>query len=144
MATRQARNTKATKPVIEVKDEELKRESAFSRWQQSTEELFGAYNVPSHRRAMAGMVAGCIVGAGLGYAGGQLLTMITVGAMALSGSAFLALLIYVIGIALICYATFTAGVKTMNYVVSSKLDEHVAKVRGVWDRVFSLKEIRHA
>lgn len=150
MATRQARNTKQAKPtVIDVEDaKEVNRESAYKRWQQSTEELFGAYNVPSQKRVLCGFVACAIVGAGIGYVGGILLEAIVAGAVLLTGSAFLGLLIYCIGVALMIYASFKAGAHTMVYVSSGKVDEHVgaavAKVRGAWNRVFSSKEGQHA
>jgi len=150
MATRQARNTKQAKPtVIDVEDvKEVNRESAFKRWQDSTQELFGAYEVPSEKRVICGFVACAIIGAGIGYVGGLLLETIVAGAVLLSGSMFLGLLIYCIGIALLIYGSMKAGAHTMVYVTSGKVDKHVgaavAKVRGVWNRVFSFKEVQHA
>ena len=141
MATRQARNTKQAKPtVVDIEDaKEVNRESAFKRWQDSTQELFGAYEVPSEKRVICGFVACAIIGAGIGYVGGLLLETIVAGAVLLSGSMFLGLLIYCIGIALLIYGSMKAGAHTMVYVTSGKIDEHATaianKARGAWTRV---------
>ena len=149
MATRRnASNPKVKPTVVEVEDKDLKREDAFKRWQESTQELFGAYEVPSEKRVICGFVAFAIIGAGIGYVGGLLLETIVAGAVLLSGSMFLGLLIYCIGIALLIYGSMKAGAHTMVYVTSGKIDEHVgkvvSKVRDTWNSVFSRKEIKHA
>ena len=146
---RNASNPKVKPSVIDVEDaKEVNRESAYKRWQESTQELFGAYEVPSEKRVLCGFVACAIIGAGIGYVGGLLLETIVAGAVLLSGSMFLGLLIYCIGIALLIYGSMKAGAHTMVYVTSGKIDEHVgkvvSKVRDTWNSVFSSKEGQHA
>jgi len=110
---RNASNPKVKPSVIDVEDaKEVNRESAYKRWQESTQELFGAYEVPSEKRVICGFVACAIIGAGIGYVGGLLLETIVAGAVLLSGSAFLGLLIYCIGVVLMIYASFKAGAHT--------------------------------
>ena len=96
--------------------------------------------LPSKRRVIVSLIASVIVGAGIGYFGGHLLGMLTAGALVLTGSAFLSMLIYILGICLIAYAAFVAGRKVAQYILTSNVDSDMAAVRntlgGAKDRVF--------
>lgn len=96
--------------------------------------------LPSKRRVIVSLIASVIVGAGIGYFGGHLLGMLTAGALVLTGSAFLSMLIYILGLCLLAYAAFVAGRKVAQYILTSNVDSDLAAVRntlgGAKDRVF--------
>lgn len=96
--------------------------------------------IPSKRRILVATVASIIVGGCIGYFGGHLLGMLTAGALVLTGSAFLSMLIYILGICLIAYAAFVAGRKVAQYILTSNVDSDLAAVRNTLgsakDRVF--------
>lgn len=96
--------------------------------------------LPSKRRVIVSLIASFIVGAGIGYFGGHLLGMLVAGALVLTGSAFLSMLVYILGLCLLAYAGFVAGRKVAQYILTSNVDSDLAAVRntlgGAKDRVF--------
>ena len=96
--------------------------------------------IPSKRRILVATVASIIVGGCIGYFGGQLLGMLVAGALVLTGSAFLSMLVYILGLCLLAYAAFVAGRKVAQYILTSNVDSDLAAVRNTLgsakDRVF--------
>lgn len=96
--------------------------------------------IPSKRRVIVATVASIIVGGCIGYFGGQLLGMLVAGALVLTGSAFLSMLVYILGLCLLAYAAFVAGRKVAQYILTSNVDTDLAAVRNTLgsakDRVF--------
>ena len=96
--------------------------------------------IPSKRRILVATVASIIVGGCIGYFGGQLLGMLVAGALVLTGSAFLSMLVYILGLCLLAYAAFVAGRKVAQYILTSNVDTDLAAVRNTLgsakDRVF--------
>jgi len=148
MATRKTATKPAIKPVAAAS--KPSRDEAFANWQDANKKLFDAFDVPSHRRAITSMVVGCIVGGGLSYAGGQVVTLVVTGALVLTGSAFLALLLYVIGLCLTVYGAFMAGCTVQNWVLTKSADKWFAgaktKCSDAMDRVrgFTFGGAQHA
>ena len=149
MVTR-TRNTSKSN-AQDAKIVEPKLSDAYARYQQAAEELMAEGNVPTHNRVLVALVSGCVVGAGLGAASMTLVNTVVAGALVLTGSAFLSLLIYVVGLALAIYAGLVAGQNVMNYVLTKRADEHVNvianKARGAVSYVrgyFKRDEPSHA
>lgn len=96
--------------------------------------------IPSKRRILVATVASIIVGGCIAYFGGQLLGMLVAGALVLTGSAFLSMLVYILGLCLIAYAAFVAGRKVAQYILTSNVDTDLSAVRNTLgsakDRVF--------
>lgn len=96
--------------------------------------------IPSKRRILVASVASIIVGGCIGYFGGQLLGMLVAGALVLTGSAFLSMLVYILGLCLIAYGAFVAGRKVAQYILTSNVDSDLSAVRNTLgsakDRVF--------
>lgn len=96
--------------------------------------------IPSKRRILVATVASIIVGGCIGYFGGQLLGMLVAGALVLTGSAFLSMLVYILGLCLLAYAAFVAGRKVAQYILTSNVDTDLSAVRNTLgsakDRVF--------
>lgn len=67
--------------------------------------------------------------AGVASAGIHLVNYAILGALLLTGSSFLAMMIYLIGMVLTIYAAFIAGNEALCYVVSSKPEQHWALVK---------------
>lgn len=95
--------------------------------------------LPSKTRVLVSLVASVVVASGIAYFGGQLLGMLVAGALVLTGSAFLSLLIYILGLCVLAYGAFVAGRKVAQYILTSNVDSDVAAVRerigGAKDRV---------
>lgn len=96
--------------------------------------------IPSKRRILVATVASIIVGGCIGYFGGQLLGMLVAGALVLTGSAFLSMLVYILGLCVLAYGAFVAGRKVAQYILTSNVDTDLSAVRNMLgsakDRVF--------
>lgn len=96
--------------------------------------------IPSKRRILVATVASIIVGGCIGYFGGQLLGMLVAGALVLTGSAFLSMLVYILGLCVLAYGAFVAGRKVAQYILTSNVDTDLSAVRNTLgsakDRVF--------
>lgn len=96
--------------------------------------------IPSKRRILVATVASIIVGGCIGYFGGQLLGMLVAGALVLTGSAFLSMLVYILGLCVLAYGAFVAGRKVAQYILTSNVDTDLSVVRNTLgsakDRVF--------
>ena len=96
--------------------------------------------LPSKRRVIVSLIASIIVGGCIGYFGGQLLGMLVAGALVLTGSAFLSMLVYILGLCVLAYGAFVAGRKVAQYILTSNVDTDLSAVRNTLgsakDRVF--------
>lgn len=73
--------------------------------------------LPSGARMVASFVASFCVGAGIGYVGGMALEFLVLGALTLTGSAFLAFAVYVLGLLLLLMSAYFAGGWVGNLVL---------------------------
>ena len=112
---------KATIPTsATVNDTRAEPESLFA----SMESLFKVHGIimPSTTRWVVSMVASAVAGGLLGYAGGTLLSYCVAGVLLFSGSALLALLVYIVGILLILLASYQAGKIIGGFILSGDID----------------------
>ena len=112
---------KATIPTsATVNDTRAEPESLFA----SMESLLKTHGIimPSTTRWVVSMVASAVAGGLLGYAGGTLLSYCVAGVLLFSGSALLALLVYIVGILLILLASYQAGKIIGGFILSGDID----------------------
>lgn len=102
--------------------------------------LFAKYSVtvPSGTRVIVSIIACAIIGAGIGYIGSILLEMLVMGVFAFTGSVFLTVAMYVLGVALTLYAAWKTGGYVGNAIMSGDVDRSYQKcstvVRGWFGR----------
>lgn len=110
---------------------------------RSMAEMCGV-QIPTGRQLMLGFAVQVLVGVVGGYAAVQLCAYVAVGAMLLSGSAFIAVLLQVLVGAIAVYATMIAASRAALYVTGGKLEEHAKAVKNFAARLFQRREVRHA
>ena len=86
--------------------------------------LFKKYKIelPSNTRIILGLVAGLVMGGVTTYMGSVLLGYLVIGAALLSGSAFVALSIYILGLIGVVYAALKTSSVVSHYVYSERVD----------------------
>lgn len=120
MATR---TRKSTKPVqaetIEVEAVEIT--SAEPGWAETMRQALGAGDA-SWKRILCTGVASLLVGYGIGMLAAEILAYVTLGALLLTGSMFLASVIYVLGILLTLFASFQVGKYVAHQCLTGGVD----------------------
>lgn len=112
-------------------DEKLSaQDAAYAKLNEARDDFMRVMGIASGKRALIAWVSGVVVAFGAGFAGGTLLDMLVIGAMAFTGSAFLALLTYVVGLVLVVYASMKLGSAAYNYVAHEHIDAHYGLVRA--------------
>ena len=81
-------------------------------------------NMPSGTRTMLSLLASIVVAGVVGYAGSVLLGYLMVGALMLTGSAFITLAVAVLAVALTMYAGWKASGYVAGYIMSGAIDNH--------------------
>lgn len=112
-----ARSTRST-----AKPAEPQAESAT--FEDDVAGLFKKYKIelPSNTRIIIGLVAGLVMGGVTTYVGSVLLGYLVIGAALLSGSAFIALSIYIIGLIGVIYAALKTSSAVSQYVYDKQVD----------------------
>ena len=86
--------------------------------------LFSKYKIamPSGTRVVLAFIASFCVGGIIGYVGGSLLELAVVGAMSLTGSLFLSVAAYILGVIAILYTCYKAGGWVGGFIMSGDVD----------------------
>lgn len=95
----------------------------------------------SWKRAACACVASLISSAAIGYFGGYLLGYLTLGAALLTGSAFITMLIYVLGLLVVMYAGYRASVFTYMKVIDKTVDSQFSAIKCWASNLFNSKEV---
>lgn len=95
----------------------------------------------SWKRAAVAAVASLATSAVVGYFGGHLLGYLTLGATLLTGSMFVALLVYVLGILLIMYVGYRVSAFTYLKVIDKTVDRKCSAAYGWVTGLFTSKEV---
>jgi hypothetical protein len=91
----------------------------------------------SGKRKLLAWSLSLVAGLGTCMLGSRLVEMLVLGAFILTGSTFFSLVIYIIGLVMVVYSGMNAFASTMDYVVSSRADQHVEKLQGGLRRINS-------
>lgn len=153
---------KAKKPVakaaVEVADEVVPPADAEagdikSAWQKfigAFDELHNHpdFTAPSWQRVVCSVIASSLAGSGVVYLGGSIVSILVLGTMALTASAFLTMVVMVIGYALTLLAAFLLGGRVHKFIMTGECDVTFAavksKVTGFFGRIGGEKEPAHA
>jgi hypothetical protein len=86
--------------------------------------LFKKYSIvlPSGTRMALGLVASLTLGCGIGYLGGSVLAYLVVGALVLTGSAFISLLVYALGVLMIIATCWYSSGLVSDFILSGDID----------------------
>jgi hypothetical protein len=88
------------------------------------------YEHSSPRRVLMAWVTGLGAACASAYGWNLAIDFVTVAAFSITGSSFLAMAIYVIGLLIAIYSSVVAFSSAFAYVVSSKPEQHIALVKG--------------
>lgn len=99
------------------------------------QEFSANYERATAKRRIVAWTLGLISFAGTASAALHLLGYAVLGAMLLSGSSFVATMIYLIGMVIAIYASLIAMNQTVAYVVSSRPEHHWAMVKSAGSRI---------
>lgn len=128
---RQAEKAQAAAPTAQPEVEDM---PAFSAEQEATmaaaQNLFATFRMPSITRLLCGIVFGLAVATGVGVIMGYAISALMIGAMAMTGSAFLANAIYIVGMIYTAYKGMRVTLKAAGYVVSGNVDKTFGGVTG--------------
>jgi hypothetical protein len=89
------------------------------------------------RRVLMAWVTSLAAACASAYGWNLAIDFVTVAAFSITGSSFLAMAVYVIGLIVAIYSSMRAFSATFLYVVSSKPEQHIALVRDGVDSVTS-------
>lgn len=133
--TRSTASTKAVPPHAKTKTAQAvpTQPTIGERFSAEFDQLMSKYGagVPSGTRIVVSLIASLCLGGAIGYFGGSLLGYAMVGALMLTGSAFIAWAIYILGVIALIYAGWKAGGWVGDYILNRKVDAHAEAV-GTW------------
>ena len=134
--TAQAKAVEQVAPPVDPIDPETANDE-FASWQS----FMSDFKLPSGRRMLCSVVVQFIVlGTGV-YSGVQLGAVLAVGAMVLTGSAFLSFLLGFVTLALGVYTSLIAAARIGKYIALGEIDDDIktakAWVSGKWSSVKS-------
>lgn len=105
-------------------------DSAYQRFNDARNEFLKARGVTSGSRYLVALLSSLLVATGLGWALNLAVNMLTAVAIIYTGSAFLSMLIYIIGMVV----SIVLGVKlmsaTFNYINDAVIDDHYKLVKS--------------
>lgn len=103
--------------------------------------MFSDFKMPSGRRMLCSIVAQLFVLASGLYSGMQVAALLGVGAMVLTGSAFLSFLGWFVGMGLALYASLIAGARVARYIALGEIDNDAKRAKAWFSSKWSgLKE----
>jgi hypothetical protein len=152
MATRKtasASNKTARATVIDVEAIEVdanqthsaapESDDVHSRFAQAYDDMLKSFGVGWTRRNVAGLVVGLIVSCGAGLMLGKIIAALTLAVLMVSGSMFLAGIIYVLGLIVSIISAGVLGNIAMQYVASGTAERHVSVAKGWVTGLFGRK-----
>lgn len=118
MATRTTNKASLKSTVV---DAPIKDERATSGG-FSFSDMLNGFDLPSGKRVLVSFIVGVLAGGVALYMGMQLTAMLAIGAVMLTGSAFIAFLALFMGYALSILATAVIGGKVQAFILSGDID----------------------
>lgn len=144
MATRtpnaRTARTATTAPRVEEIHAAQEEPSIAERFNKAAEDYMASLKIEWSRRRVVAMVLGCVTAFGGGYMVGQLLMPLIIAAL-LSGSLFLATVIYVFTFVLGMYVGGKLGGAMYEYVATGKAEEHFHAAKSWVKGLFSRSDV---
>lgn len=134
----------AAKPTVTAEPVVEDTEFSTDEFMAALKSRFGNFKIPSGRRMLASIVAQCILGFGIGYVGGLLISYALVGAALLTGSVLIQWMVWVLGVALVIYTSYKACLRLGRYIALGEIDHDFARARNWLRGLRGNKEMAHA
>jgi hypothetical protein len=93
-------------------------------------DILADFEMPSWKRLAIGTVIGLVAAAGAGWMLGTVVGMLVVGAVAMTGMAWLGWVVWALGMIVTFIACSMLGRSTAAYIVTAKIDEHAGAVKN--------------
>jgi hypothetical protein len=126
IAVKPTATAKAAKAAVEhkdvVRDDEFL-DDVMKRYEEAREALFGFFKTPSWKRTLCAFVTTVVVSMGLGWAAGNLLDWLVVGAGVLAVPTFVTMVVYALGIIAAVYYGTKLAVRIGGAVLTGEADE---------------------
>jgi hypothetical protein len=139
MATR--KSTRASKPVFERTapiDIEVVEVPQVPGWFATMKDALGEGTGASWKRIAATAVACFFVGAGIGYIAAPIVSVLTLMALSITGSAFIAICIYFLGVIATLFASYQVGGIVARSILTGNIDvvakSAFASARGLFTK----------
>lgn len=128
---RKSRTARAAEETIKpVPEQDTAKMNALNRFLQAQEDMLREWGAPSAKRAMVAFATSLVLACGIGFIAGMIIEMLVMVTLTLTGSAFLAFLIWAIGVAMMVVGGSIAATNTYAYIVSRKVDTHIEMAKG--------------
>jgi hypothetical protein len=114
---------KATVTQAELHDE-VQGSRLWQQYLDAKDALFSHLKVPTWGRVVCSFLASVLAGMGAGWGISIVTDIVMYGAIALTGSATFAMVIWCIGLVLAIYASVCASQSAFQYIASKRIDEH--------------------
>lgn len=98
-------------------------------------------SLPSWKRIACAWIASAVASFGIGYLGGYITSYLMLGAALLTGSVFITLLVYVLGMLLTIYAGYKAGLFIHLEVITESIDARFDSAKSFVTGLFSSKVV---
>ena len=124
IAANRAKKPSKLKATVVVEPVQPTAQSQADEFADDVGGLFKKYKIemPSVTRVVLSFVACVVFGGALGYVGDLLLNALVVGTLLLTGSALLALMIYVLGVMLMIAASWHGAGYISSFIVTKEID----------------------
>lgn len=103
--------------------------SAFDRLNEAYQDVMSSFALPTWKRTLVASVLSIAAACGSGYVLGQITGMLMVGVLTVTGSSFLAWIVFVLGCLAAAYAGMKIAGKVANYVMTEQIDRDIAAAR---------------
>lgn len=104
-------------------------EAAFDRLNAAYQDVMASFALPTWKRTLVATVLSMLSAFGAGYLIGQVTGMLMIGALAVTGSSFLAWTVFVLGCVVAMYAGMKIAGKVATYVMTEQIDRDIASAR---------------
>lgn len=131
------KETIAATPFVETMNPEAAQPESDAAFTAYFESLLAG--IPSWKRVLCALALSFTVSAGIGYLGSTLVVSLVIGAVVLGSSAFMANIIYVLGMIVAVYASYRAGSFAYMNVIDKTVDAQFSKAKGWVTGLFSSK-----
>lgn len=120
---------------------EAESEDVGARFTRAFDDYMASLGVSPTRRAIVGFIVGMLVAFGAGYLIGQVVSHLTLAVLLVSGSMFLATLVFVIGIIIAALAGGFLGNTVGAYIANGTAERHVSVAKSWVTGLFGRKPV---
>ncbi len=120
---------KPTAATTELPELGAQEEQAHTAWAEFRT-MFEDFKLPSGKRMLASVVTQFVIIASGVYSGAQVAAVLSLAAVALTGSAFLAFVAYFVAVALAVYGSLMLSARIGRYIALGEIDQDMARAKS--------------